>query len=197
MVQRFERMKTPQILFAFLALFISYHGKSQSHYVSMTDSSFAVNDLIRFTNIRFITCNDWEKRIVDEESHAALDSLVLFLQQNPGISLEIGQYTGLRGSVENNQILSDRRAEAVRNLLLQKGADSLRITSTGYGESYPETVYKQGDQYFYQQPDTGDYQKIVLTEAYINQFKKVDKKTYEWLHWMNNRIILKITAIKE
>lgn len=63
--------------------------------------------------------------------------LAKFLQENPQRSVSIEGFTDSRGSDEHNQSLSERRAEAVKNELLDAGIASERINSRGYGEAYP------------------------------------------------------------
>ena len=46
-------------------------------------------------------------------------------------------FTDSTGSVEYNQRLSERRAEAVRNVLAGQGIDPRRLMIRGYGVEYP------------------------------------------------------------
>ncbi len=46
-------------------------------------------------------------------------------------------HTDSTGSESTNQTLSERRAEAVRNIMLANGVASGRITTVGFGESQP------------------------------------------------------------
>lgn len=65
-----------------------------------------------------------------------LDKLAEFLRQYPDRRLLVEGYTDAVGSEDYNLQLSQRRAEAVRMALVQRGIDPLRITTRGYGESY-------------------------------------------------------------
>lgn len=51
--------------------------------------------------------------------------------------IEVGGHTDSTGSEKYNQQLSIRRAEAVKNALIQQGIASSRIFAVGYGESRP------------------------------------------------------------
>lgn len=51
--------------------------------------------------------------------------------------IEVGGHTDSTGSEQYNQQLSMRRAEAVKNALVQQGVDPARIRTFGYGESRP------------------------------------------------------------
>ena len=66
-----------------------------------------------------------------------LDKLAGFLKQFPEKKLLIEGYTDSVGSHQLNMELSQRRAEAVKLALVQRGVDASRMTIGGYGESYP------------------------------------------------------------
>ena len=66
-----------------------------------------------------------------------LDKLAGFLKQFPEKKLLIEGYTDSVGSHQLNMELSQRRAEAVKMALVQRGIDPSRMTIGGYGESYP------------------------------------------------------------
>jgi outer membrane protein OmpA-like peptidoglycan-associated protein len=66
-----------------------------------------------------------------------LSTLVTFLKEHPDRHVTIEGYTDSAGSEAYNLELSQRRAEAVRNFLLQSGIEASRLTATGYGEASP------------------------------------------------------------
>lgn len=51
--------------------------------------------------------------------------------------IEVGGHTDSTGSEQYNQQLSMRRAETVKNALIQQGVNPSRIVTIGYGESQP------------------------------------------------------------
>jgi len=61
--------------------------------------------------------------------------LMPVLKQNVGAKVEIASHTDSRGSASSNQVLSERRAQAVSNYLISKGINSSRLVSNGYGEA--------------------------------------------------------------
>ena len=69
------------------------------------------------------------------ESYVELDKLVSFLNENPGIHIEIGGHTDSRGS--NNQVLSESRAKSVFDYVVKKGVSADRMTHKGYGSTKP------------------------------------------------------------
>jgi OmpA-OmpF porin, OOP family len=66
-----------------------------------------------------------------------LYQLVDFLKRNPTRNVSIEGHTDNIGSEGYNLELSQRRAEAVRDFLLDNGISPERITARGYGKAYP------------------------------------------------------------
>ena len=59
------------------------------------------------------------------------------LNQYPQTLLRVEGHTDQVGPEDYNQRLSERRAEAVKNALIQQNVDPRRISAIGYGESQP------------------------------------------------------------
>ncbi|MFN2395241.1 MAG: OmpA family protein [Bacteroidales bacterium] len=71
------------------------------------------------------------------ESVVELNRLYAFLEQNPGIQIEISGHTDSTGSFSYNKTLSENRALSVFNYLVDKGIDKSRLTYTGYADTKP------------------------------------------------------------
>ena len=69
--------------------------------------------------------------------HSAVAKLSDFLKRYGKRNVMIEGFTDSIGSDEYNVILSERRANAVRSALVQRGIDPGRIQVRGYGESFP------------------------------------------------------------
>jgi outer membrane protein OmpA-like peptidoglycan-associated protein len=67
-----------------------------------------------------------------------------FLEGHPDVSLEIEGHTDSRGSDEYNLDLSERRAYAVRDRLIQFGIEESRLTAVGKGEGEPQVAESEG-----------------------------------------------------
>jgi len=63
--------------------------------------------------------------------------LASVLQQNPQRTVLVEGFADSTGQTQHNQELSERRAMAVRDALLELGVARERVTYRGYGESYP------------------------------------------------------------
>lgn len=66
-----------------------------------------------------------------------LDQLATFLRENPDRTVEIEGYTDSVGSDSMNQVLSERRANAVKSALMDRGIAINRIAARGLGEMNP------------------------------------------------------------
>lgn len=81
---------------------------------------------------------DFNKSDVKEDSQADIKSLADFMKQYPQTTTTVEGHTDTVGSDAYNQGLSERRANAVRDVLVnQHGIESSRVSSVGYGESRP------------------------------------------------------------
>jgi outer membrane protein OmpA-like peptidoglycan-associated protein len=71
------------------------------------------------------------------EARANLARVVAFVQRDATAAIRIEGHTDDRGSDNLNQVLSQRRAEAVRNALIEEGVDGARLQAVGLGENQP------------------------------------------------------------
>jgi len=74
---------------------------------------------------------------IKPSSYATLKKLVKMLEEYPTTEITIAGHTNSKGTNESNQVLSERRAEAVKNYLISKGVKRYRLSSKGYGEEKP------------------------------------------------------------
>ena len=66
-----------------------------------------------------------------------LEVLITFMQSRPAVRIRIEGHTDNTGSAKTNEMLSQKRAEAVKAYVVQKGVDPRRIQTMGYGPSKP------------------------------------------------------------
>ena len=72
-----------------------------------------------------------------EESYPILDKLVDFLLNEDDGKFEIAGHTDAVGTDEDNMILSQNRANMVRDYLIAHGVRPEKVVAKGYGESKP------------------------------------------------------------
>lgn len=77
------------------------------------------------------------KATLRPEARANLARVVAFVQGDPAAAVRIEGHTDDRGSENLNQVLSQKRAEAVRNALIEEGVDGKRLQAVGMGENQP------------------------------------------------------------
>jgi outer membrane protein OmpA-like peptidoglycan-associated protein len=81
---------------------------------------------------------DFDKSRVKEESYGDIKNLADFMRQYPQTSTVVEGHTDSIGTDAYNQGLSERRANAVRDVLVnQYGVEGGRVNAVGYGESRP------------------------------------------------------------
>jgi OOP family OmpA-OmpF porin len=74
---------------------------------------------------------------IPAEANVLLDKYAAFLKRNTNYSAKIVGYTDSRGSEAYNQKLSQRRAKAVMDALIQRGVDPKQLSAIGMGELNP------------------------------------------------------------
>lgn len=99
-----------------------------------------ITNAFRVSNVYF----DFDKSDLRPESIAAMDSLVNFMLDNPSLSVEIYAFTDSKGSNEYNNKLSLKRAESVRQYLVQSGVEESRMIAKGLGEANPAAPNTDG-----------------------------------------------------
>jgi len=83
------------------------------------------------------TLFDFDKYNIKAEYHSVLDRVVAVFEANPSLKAEIQGHTDNFGTQAYNQVLSNRRANAVVNYLVQGGVDRNRLYPVGYDFSRP------------------------------------------------------------
>jgi OOP family OmpA-OmpF porin len=80
---------------------------------------------------------EYNSDVLTESSMSSINEFKTFLNENIGYNAEIEGHTDSKGKDSYNQRLSEKRANAVLNKLIELGIDRNRLTSKGYGESNP------------------------------------------------------------
>ena len=80
---------------------------------------------------------DLGKSSIKEESEEVLADIIAILNEYPNAKFEVEGHTDSTGSAQLNQNLSQSRALAVRDYLVENGIDEFRLSAKGYGEDRP------------------------------------------------------------
>jgi len=80
---------------------------------------------------------DFDESKIKEEGRAKLDSIYTELMVDTTINIQISGYTDGRGSEEYNKILSDKRAKACADYLIEKGISETRMRFESFGACCP------------------------------------------------------------
>jgi OOP family OmpA-OmpF porin len=90
--------------------------------------------ILAFEDVHF----DLDKSTLTEEAQTILKRSVQILKNNPKSEVRIAGYTSASGTEEYNQSLSERRANAVEEYLINEGVVLPdRLSTIGYGETRP------------------------------------------------------------
>lgn len=81
---------------------------------------------------------DFDKATVKQDSYSDIENLAEFMKQFPQTATTVEGHTDSVGNAAYNQKLSERRAAAVRDTLVnQYGVEAERINAVGYGKDRP------------------------------------------------------------
>jgi outer membrane protein OmpA-like peptidoglycan-associated protein len=88
-----------------------------------------------FNNVTF----NFDSAELTHGAQAMLDRIAVALRDRSNRTLDyrIEGHTDAKGSIAYNQILSQRRAEAVRNYLITMGISEERLIAVGFGKTRP------------------------------------------------------------
>jgi OOP family OmpA-OmpF porin len=91
------------------------------------------SDLLTKGKIRF----ESGRATIDPDSAGLLDRLIETALRCPGANIEIAGHTDADGEDGFNQMLSEKRAQAVTDYLVKAGLPADRFTAIGYGSTQP------------------------------------------------------------
>jgi outer membrane protein OmpA-like peptidoglycan-associated protein len=86
---------------------------------------------------KFVVTFRFDRAELDDRAQTALLEAVKALRENPNAVVALEGYADPRGPAQHNLQLSERRAQAVRRFMAQKGIELHRIQAIGFGETTP------------------------------------------------------------
>lgn len=91
-------------------------------------------DVSKYLNMPMIYF-DYDKANIRPDAKLELDKIVAFMNEYPEVKIEIGSHTDSRGNDDYNLTLSEKRAQATRNYIIDMGINASRLSAKGYGET--------------------------------------------------------------
>ncbi|EEO26512.1 OmpA family protein [Helicobacter winghamensis] len=90
----------------------------------------------------------FDSSVVAPEYNAEIKDFAQSMKENPSQTAIISGHTDSTGNDEYNQKLSERRANAVKDAIIEEGVQAERLQAKGYGESKPiaDNATKEGRQ---------------------------------------------------
>jgi outer membrane protein OmpA-like peptidoglycan-associated protein len=80
---------------------------------------------------------DFDSANLKAGAYTELDRVARVLREYPQTRIRVEGHTDSKGAEDYNMQLSQRRAQAVTNALIQRGVDPVRMESIGFGETQP------------------------------------------------------------
>jgi len=77
------------------------------------------------------------KATIKKKSFPLLNQIAKVFIENTNYNIEVQGHTDSTGKYEINKELSEKRANAVRDYLIEQGVDFQRLTAVGYGPDVP------------------------------------------------------------
>jgi outer membrane protein OmpA-like peptidoglycan-associated protein/Tol biopolymer transport system component len=116
---------------------INVNVPKQPEYTTMTKNivleKVKAGSRMVLNNIFF----DSNKSTLRKESNTEIEKVVAFLTEYPDIKVEVDGHTDNKGQDAVNMKLSQARAEAVVNAIVQKGIPKIRLLAKGFGKTQP------------------------------------------------------------
>ena len=110
------------------------------------------------------------KHAITPESEAVLNDILPFLQQFDGYEITIQGNTDDKGNTQYNQALSERRANAVKKYLQERGIDETKLRIAAYGEEKPlaDNANDEGKQ---KNQGPVSFSQIMTQHIYLHQWQ--------------------------
>ncbi|RDB02833.1 OmpA family protein [Runella aurantiaca] len=117
-------------------------------------------DIVKLDNIYY----DQGKDGIRPDAARELEKVVATMKRYPSLQAEILSHTDSRGDANFNQVLSQKRAQAVVDYMVSKGVSRNRLKPTGMGESTPVNGCVDG---------------VICTEAEYQRNRRTEFKVLE------------------
>jgi peptidoglycan-associated lipoprotein len=89
----------------------------------------------------------YDRSDISSEAQQILQRQSQWLKRYPNVSVTIEGHTDERGTREYNLALGERRAQAVKNVLVALGVPAARVSTISYGKERPEVPHSDDQSY--------------------------------------------------
>ena len=114
--------------------------ESNDNAVLMQDEmAIDSQEMDRLLNQRMIHF-EYDSSLVRQQDYLILQAHARYLSENPEVKIRLEGHTDARGSREYNLALGERRALAVRGLLMLQGATASQFQVASFGEELPQVA---------------------------------------------------------
>ena len=171
-------------------VFISdgFHGNSIALNFELVPKEVSSGDYYVVKSVFF----DFNQDKLTRDTKIQLEKLYLLMKNNPSLYVEIIGHTDSKGGVVFNKQLSERRAQSVKNYLVNKGINNRRFVTMGIGEQDAIAINQNPDgtdnpegRKFNRRVDVKilncDNSKIITQDIYIPDYLKANNLTYSIL----------------
>lgn len=112
---------------------LSEKASDSTYNIDISLKPIEANATVILKNIFF----DVNKYNLKEQSTTELDNVFMLLRDNPTLKIQINGHTDNAGRINDNMVLSNNRAQAVVQYLINKGIEPTRLTFKGFGPNEP------------------------------------------------------------
>ena len=113
---------------------VSNDEEGANEYSDSTTSEFLADGISNRVHFAF------DSSEVDSESKAVLDKQAEWMKSHESVNFVIEGHCDVRGTVEYNIGLGERRANAAKKYLVSQGVDSSRLEVISYGKERPDAL---------------------------------------------------------
>src|SRR5437016_25392 len=90
---------------------------------------------------------EYDKADISPEAQQILQRQAQWLRRYPNVGVTIEGHTDERGTREYNLALGERRAQAIKNVLVAVGIPAARVSTISYGKERPEVPHSDDQSY--------------------------------------------------
>ncbi len=110
-------------------------AKKEPKKLSAASCQKSLTDVMKHHKIHF----NYNKATINKDSYKLMNQIIKIAKECPTAKIIIGGHTDSIGSYEYNKVLSQKRANSVKDYMVKKGVKSDRLQAIGYGERKPIT----------------------------------------------------------